>query len=262
VSLVQGGDETFVGAASEQLPFGILLESLDPAPATIWDDRSHILLDVSGGFGLFLGRSKSDVLDGGGLIVVGHELVQYSRAEVLQPDLVRLSGFLRGRFGTRPVGSPAGAIAMAVPRAPATWLSLLPDMTGRELPILVSGRGDAVGGVVVSHAVSGAGRAPLAPVHVSFVREADGTANFSWITRDRGSWNWEQTVPGEAPRYVFQYQSEAGLLVTMDAPGSGMRLDMDAQFAAFGGPLPAGAFRVEALGEGPIDLRQSGWVRI
>jgi hypothetical protein len=262
VSLIQGGDETSAGAVSEQLPFGILVEALDAAPATIWDERSHVLLDVSAGHGLFFGRSKSDVLAGGGLLAVGQELVQYSLAELLQPGLVRLSGLLRGRFGTRPVGSSAGAIAMAVPRTRGAWMSLLPDMTGRELPFLVAGRGDPVGGVVVNHVVSGAGRAPLAPVHLAFLRTEDGAVNFSWIARDRSNWSWEQTALGEAPRYVFQYQSDAGLQVTMDASGPGMRLDLDAQFAVFGGPLPAGAFRVEALGEGPIDLRQSAWVRV
>ncbi len=262
VSLVQAGDEISVGAASQPLPFGILVEALGPAPATIWDERSHVLLDVSAGNGLFLGRSKPDVLDGGGLFALGQELVQYSRAELLEPDLMRLSGLLRGRFGTRPIGSAAGAIAMAVPRTPDGWLRLQPDMTGRELSFLVAGRGDPVGGLVVNHSVQGAGHAPLAPVHLSFRRTGDGTVTFSWIARDRNNWSWEQTALGDAQRYVLHYQSDAGQLVMIDASASGVRLDVDAQFAAFGGPLPPGAFQVEALGPGPLDLRRSGWVRV
>lgn len=263
VEMLQGGDPLLIGTARETLPFGELDLALEAGPATIWDERNSLVVNVVDQESDFSSRSRSDVLDGGGLICVGEELLQYRDADVVGPTRIRLSGLLRGRFGTSASGWPAGTRVMAVPRVGAVSFDVAPDMLGRQLRFLVAGAGDSVGGSPVSHIVSGSGGAPLAPVHVRGGRRPDGGIVCGWVERKRAYWQWD--VPdafAPAHRYVWQFRAGSGRTLGLEAGASGIQLDMAAQIEAFGGALPAGEFRVEAVGDGPEAVRISRWMAI
>jgi hypothetical protein len=263
VLLLQGGDEVPIGVATESLPFGVLAAALGQGPDTIWDRQNELIIDIAGQDRPFLSRSSSDVLDGGGLLIIGDELLQYCDAEVLATGLVRLRGLLRGRFGTSFKGSPAGTMVMSVPRAGGVWFDIDATMAGRELMFLVGGRGDPRGGVPVPHLVGGAGLAPLAPVHLAGERRPDGTIECSWVERDRAHWAWESgpaSMPGR--RYAWHFRGNDGSTARFETSATGVRLESAAQQAAFGTALPAGEFQIEALGDGPESLRLSRWVAI
>jgi hypothetical protein len=266
VRLLVGGDELNFGRASEQLPFGVLAEGLAGSPETIWDERNHVLVDVSAGHGLFLSRTNADVLNGGGLVSVGGEILQYRQSEAVEPGRVRLSGLLRGCFGTLPADATVGAFVISIPRSGGAWLPVGPDMRGRTLDILVDGAGDPPGGSLTAYTVQGARVSPLAPVHLRARRLLDGAVLCSWICRNRSNWGFSEGQPAPTELgvggYAWHFRSGSGLEWIVAASPTGVRVEMASQVERFGGPMPGGAFRVEALGDGPERLRFSRWVGI
>lgn len=216
----------------------------------------------SGGSGLFLTRSAREVLDGAGLLSVGEELIQYREAHLTAPGVVRLTGLLRGRFGT-PVGEvSAGTLVMALPRTGGAPFQTEPDALGREIAFLVSGAGDPPGGALLTHRVSGSGWAPLAPVHVRAQRLTDGTLVCSWVERHRNNWRWESAEPTPAGSYRLHVRTDGGVTRTVGADVTGLRLEPARQIEMFGFLLGTGEVRVEAVGDGPEALRFSAWVTI
>lgn len=260
VRLLRGGDEVSIGTIPEGIPFGRLASDVGAGPTTIWDEQAALVIDVSAGQDLFLTRQARDVLDGGGLVSVGSELIQYREASAVAPRLVRLSGLLRGRFATCASGAPAGALVIAVPRGEGASVQAERDSVGRDMTFLVDGPGDPLGGTLGLHRVLGAGWAPLAPVHVRAMRLPVGSLYFSWIERDRANWRWEMAEPGGVGRYAWHFRDGAGRIGTMGAMSTGIRLEPADQIAAFGGLLTAGEFRVEAVGDGPEALRFTRWM--
>jgi hypothetical protein len=152
---------------------------------------------------------------------------------------------------------------MALPRAKGVSLDVDLDMLGRQLMFLVVGAGDPIGGSTVPYTVVGSGRAPLAPVHLKGCRGSDGAISCSWVERNRASWQWDGPEAFvHEQRHVWHFRAENGPSIRMEADFNGIRLDLAAQQAVFGGPLPAGEFRVEAIGDGPQIFRMSGWIAI
>jgi hypothetical protein len=262
VRLLQGGDEVSIGSAVDGPPFGVLAARLGDAPTVIWDERATLLVDVAAGRGEFMSRGRRDVLDGGGLVSVGQELIQYREATIVGPGLVRLSGLLRGRFGTLPTGAPAGALVMALPPSGGAWMQVAPEAMGRQLTFLIDGAGDPAGGLPLVHRVLGAGMSPMAPVHVRSARLPDGTLQCSWVERSRAHWERNASMSTGSGQYVWHFQEHSGPMRALAASMSGIHLEPADQIAAFGAPLAAGRFRVEARGDGPEMLRFTQWVAI
>jgi hypothetical protein len=264
VRLVRGGDELSVGRLEAQQPFGVLAEDLAFAPDTVWDERNAILVDIGNGADGFLSRTAKDVLEGAGLVRVGEELLQFRRADVVGAGMVRLSGLLRGRFGTGTSGAavPAGALVIAVPPGGGGQVDLTAESVGAEVTLLVSGSGDALGGSELRHLVEGSGFSPFAPVHVKGRRLADGTIVCSWVPRGRGAWSWSAASEPEAGSLIWHFSGDGGEAWSVSAMSTGIRFSLAEQANLFGAALPLGGFRVEARGDGPVRLRSTSLVRI
>lgn len=184
----------------------------------------------------------------------------------IAPGLLRLSGLLRGRFGTPAAAAGANALVMSILPGSGTWLALSPEMRGRTLRIQVDGAGDQPGGASLAYVVQGAARTPLAPAHVRGKRLRDGTIVCSWITRDRVGWGFADGLPDvSAPivgSYKWHFRANGNVAWSQFATSSGVWLDVATQAAALGGPFPPGVFQVEAVGDGPESLRFSRWVAL
>lgn len=262
VRLLQGGDESSIGGVTERHPFGVLVSDVAAAPHTVWDERTMLMVDTSAGHDLFVTRSRRDVLDGGGLLSVGQELIQYREASMAGPGLVRLSGLLRGRFGTLAVGASAGALVMALPRAGGAWAPTEGEAIGRDLTFLIDGAGDPTGGTLLGHRLHGGGRAPFAPVHLKSELLSDGTWQCSWVERSRAHWSWEAPAGVGGGMYRCHFRDGAGRIGAVSAGMSGHRLTPAEQMSTFGVLLAAAQFRVEAVGDGPEALRFTQWATI
>jgi hypothetical protein len=244
------------------IAIGRLVAPLEPGPETVWDERSQLVVAVEAGD--FLSRQRLDVLAGGGLLIVGDELLQYRDAQEASPGVVRLSGLLRRRQATaRPgIAHPAGTDVLSVGTAPVL-APLSSEQIGATLAVLATGRGDPAGGTLVSPTISGAGVAPLAPVHVLGRRLTDGGLSCSWVQRARTGWRWleEPEIAGDSPMW-WMFREDSGGEWRVAIAGDSLLLTAGDQLARFGRVLAAGAFAVEMIGEGPQAVRQSRWVAV
>jgi hypothetical protein len=167
------------------------------------------------------------------------------------------------RMGLRlPVGAPAGTLVMMLPRGGGAQAQAGRDSVGRDMAFLVDGYGDPIGGSLLTYRVRGSGWTPLSPVHLRSERRYDGTLMCGWAERDRNAWRWDAPEIISGQRYLCHFRVGAGATYTMAAVGSDVRLDPADQIAAFGALVAEGQFRVEAMGDGPAELRITPWVAI
>lgn len=262
-SLLVGGDETQIGEVRQSVAWGRLLAPLPPGPETLWDRRNQLLVEVEEGVPSFESRSERDVLAGANLLRVGDELLQFCEAEPLDGNIVRLSGLLRGRFGTgfRMRSLEPGEIVRLIVPDQLLAIDLPRDSVGRPLLVLGLGRGDPVGGTETELVVEGLAVAPLAPVHVRAWRGSDGSLFSTWVSRSVSGWSWATADPLH-PRWLWRFRADDGGTVSRPVDGLGLNLSVADQIAVLGGAFGAGEVVIEAVGDGPADLRASIPVRV
>lgn len=251
-----GGNEVALGAVRETSTQGRLLEALAPGPEAVWDFRNSLLLTVEPGLPFFESRSAEEVLAGANLVLVGDELLQYCDAVGEGDGVVRLSRLLRGRFGTNfsPVIHAPGTDVIQITPGRLLPVNVPTDAVGRELVILASGAGDPVGGTEQTKVFEGLHTSPMAPVHVRAERLADGSIRSRWIARSREMWGWNSPEStGWLWRWKFRHADAPEVVLELAEPQ--LVLGLAEQIALFGTAFGSGVVTVEAVGEGPIDLR-------
>lgn len=183
---VAGAGWAPAGETAAPAMLGRVVAAPPPGAAELWDREGALVVELLHG-GMWLeSRDEAAVLAGDNLAAVGGELIGFARAEPLGGARWRLSGLLRGRFGTEAragiVGDPftlleAEALAsIAVPAGGGDARVLATGRTGRPVEELAT--------------VSGAAVRPLPPCHLRAERLADGAVALSWIRRSREGWAW------------------------------------------------------------------------
>lgn len=264
ISLLANGETVQLGAANPGSPTGKLVDPLPPGVDNLWDETATILVEVDPDGPQFVARSDAEVLAGANLVVIGAELLQFRSVEELAPGRARLRGLLRARFGTsgQAGGVLPGATVLSVGPGSLPALALGPDQLGRELILLASGRGDPRGGTEQAYRVEGRGLAPLAPAHLRCARKPDGMVETSWVARHRELWSWSGGADPAPPPFLWRFASDAGLVWEMVVEELALTLSAAEQTTRFGGILPPGSVAVEAIGDGPVEVRRSQPVRV
>jgi hypothetical protein len=263
VSVLDAGMSVPIGRLPTGRGVGELAAHLPAGPETIWDEHSFVLVRLDGQDGL-VSRDHAGVLGGGGLILVGRELIQARQVDRLGEGIVRLSGLLRQRYATpcESQGWPAGTGVAEVILSECPEFAVTGDAPGREIVLLAEGRGDPAGGTEMLHRIEGAGLAPLAPVHLQAEQDAAGRLMFRWVGRRRGSWTWaeENMVSGQG--YVWRCRLDGGHMHELWVDATELTLSLADQLSILGEELSGGEFQVEAVGDGPKWVRCSAWTRI
>ncbi len=162
-----------------------------------WDKGQRLEVVLNGG--RLVSRTQDEVLAGSNKLVIetplGWEIIQYQKATLIAPLTYRLSGLLRGQFGTDAV--MAGALSQG-----AKIVAL--DETVQMLPVNANTLGDQVsvhvgpvgqprtqyGWQTIELPLRRIGDKPYAPVHVT-VSKQDGFMRVNWIRRSRiGGDDW------------------------------------------------------------------------
>lgn len=257
-SLLASGNETVIGDVRNVQARGTLAAPLGTGPETLWDRDNGLIVDVGDAGPGFPSRTEEDVLAGANLLRVGNELLQYCEAEALGGGQVRLSGLLRGRFGTgfRMRVLAAGEPVRLVMPTELLSIGMPKDSAGRQLVVLASGRGDPVGGTEAEYVVEGLSISPMAPVHVRAGRDADGSLWCSWTQRSQKLWDWGSSEPTDSG-WLLWFHARDGRKISILAQSSRITLSIPEQVDLLGEPFGSGVLIVEAVGDGPLDLRQS-----
>lgn len=154
-----------------------------------WDNRSSV--DVRLVSGTLESRQEIDVLNGANLCIIGEELVQYRSAVLIAENTYRLSGLLRGRFGTEHhiKGHIPGERFV---RIHADHVEKLTAPTADWFKPYVYRYGSASYGVThesyrqTSITIRANSSMPLAPCHLEGQRAKGGDLVITWVRRTRG----------------------------------------------------------------------------
>lgn len=260
-----GNGEMLLGDIAMASPSGRLLTALPPGPANIWDDKADILLELDAADIPFESRSRTAVLAGANLLRVGEELLQFRAATPMGGNLFRLSGLLRGRYGTEqavtswPVGTP---VQQLMPDR-MLFLPMGADAIGRQVTIAAVGRGDPAGGTEAVQELEGQAVAPLAPVHVRARRMANGDITFSWVGRDRALFEWVSSSVVGGQIFVCRVRAVSGpqpVEISRRMSEGGFVYAFSEQVADFGEQLSDFEISIVVEGDGPEQVRATRWI--
>lgn len=151
---------------------------------------------------LFAGGNAAAVSDGSGL----WEVLQFRDAELLGPDLWRLSHLLRGQAGTEgvmPAVWPVGSTLVLLDAAPVQIAvpSSLRGVTRRYRVGPATRPVDHASFVELIHAAGAVGLRPYSPVHLRVVPDGAGGHALNWVRRTRiegDRWDLPDVPLGEA----------------------------------------------------------------
>lgn len=257
------GQEHSLGVVESRSSKGLLLEAASDGTAHYWDEVGSFLVALADPALMPHTRDALAVLRGANMVRIGAEIAQFREVQQLSPDVIRLRGLLRGRFGTERAicCHPVGQDVTFLNPDQLLCLPVGPDFIGRDLSIVAAGWGDPAGGLLADVRVTGACLGPLAPVHVQVARKPDSSLVSSWIPRGREAFSWD----GGEPQWhggIWRYEGGDGVVFEQRVAGLTFELDAAAQRAAIGRLFSGGRVSVEANGAGPVRQRTSNLIQI
>jgi hypothetical protein len=259
VSDAEAGGRVAGGDVRTRTIHGTLNRALAAGPQTLWDEAGRLELLVDAAEDGLEGRTARSVLAGANLLLVGGELLQYREAEEIGAGLYRLSGLLRGRFFTAPVAHPAGARWAVVDDKALLALPIGADWIDRAVRIEAIGVGDPAGGTSEELLVRGGSVAPLAPCHVRAGRTPSGRFRISFVARERPWLDWSAATPSPDRLYRAHIRrtGTAGPVLSLPVQGTALETDESVVGDALGPDVSSLTVQVEAVGDGPADIRRT-----
>jgi hypothetical protein len=236
---------------------GVTLDALAAGPTACWDRGNAFRVRLYGG--ALASLSEAAVLNGGNAAALrnpdgGWEIMQFASAELVDGNTYLLSRLLRGQAGSEQ------AMAVVLPAGAAFVLlgsHLLPIARGRDalarpmaLRVVGANRShDDTSAVALTVTPQATALMPLAPVHVSAIRNSDGI-HIAWIRRSRSDGDgWEGEVPlGEdIEAYALDILSGATVVRSIACSTPQAIYASADELADFGAPQPTLHMRVAQL---------------
>jgi hypothetical protein len=150
------------------------------------DETNTVIVEVLGA-GTLSSITRAQLLNEGNPAVLGDEIIQFQRAELLSPRTYKLSGLLRGRRGTeRYTGTHADGerfVLLDATRIYRPGFEL--SNVGVQLLYRAISFGDLVGGDGLPFTNTAVGLMPLSPVHLAVARWPTGGYKAKWVRRSR-----------------------------------------------------------------------------
>lgn len=183
-----------IGAAGTALP--------DFTGGNVFDEASDVTVVLQTGAAL-VSASELQVLNGANLAAIGTagrwEIVQYKNAALIAPNTYRLSGLLRGRYGTEwATGRHAAGDSFVLVSAPALRRVNSGDIGLSRLYKAPALSGSLSAAVAQSFTDTAVGLKPYAPVALGGgIDPGTGDASLTWTRRGRiwGGWRDSVDVP-------------------------------------------------------------------
>ncbi|WP_299131408.1 glycoside hydrolase/phage tail family protein [uncultured Amaricoccus sp.] len=205
----------------------ILGETLDALPAGVPGRWMRATVRVRIRYGALESRSAASVLNGANVAALRDgsssdwEVFQFTKAELVAPQVYKLSGLLRGQAGTDgqiPVEWPAGTDFVLIDRALAQ-IDLPASARGIERHYRIGPTSKSYDDASFVHRVlafDGVGLRPYRPTHLRAVRSPSGDISVSWTRRTRidgDNWQGVDVPLGEdSERYHVRIFTRAAVL--------------------------------------------------
>lgn len=186
---------------------GAMLDVLPASNGCVFDLTSGVTVVLVGNAEL-QSATELAVLNGANLALVGDELIQFTTAALLAPAKYKLSGLLRGRFGTEDAisthvtGERFALIDTSIDRlAMATGLVNLQ----RSYKVVTLGA-DLASSSPQNFTFTARCLKPLSPVSVSFARDGSGNITMMWIRRTRIGGDWADFIDAPVSEVSESYE--------------------------------------------------------
>lgn len=173
---------------------GVLAEPLAAGPTAIIHHGANLIVDVP--TGALETITHEALLAGGNLAAIqsdnGLEVIQFGKAELVEPGRYLLSALVRGRGGTEAqarITTPKGARFVRLDSA-VVPLELDQDNLAQRLTLRAEPRGGGLGELSrIDKVLAVAPRSlqPLAPVHLRVMKSQTGDLTVSWVRRTRAA---------------------------------------------------------------------------
>jgi hypothetical protein len=232
------------GLAVRRAKLGVATTRLEAAPATLIDHVSSVevaLFDTN----QILLNADDDALDGGANgCMLGDEMIQFGRAEVLGGGRFRLSRLLRGRRGSESsIGShKTGESFVMIDSASLVPLVFDRSLAGQAATAFAHGIADDESDPPSAvHLLSDAANRPLSPCALV----VDGLT-LSWTARSRAHWTWMDETADPPPGSFKVILEASGGTVETTVDGCSVTLSEE-QRASLG----AGQVQVSVVALGP-----------
>jgi hypothetical protein len=237
---------------------GVTTAPLGPGAVGRFDRGGYLELDLF--FGGLYSAEEQAVLNGENRIAVkadsgSWEVLGFTTAEEIAPNRWRIAPLLRGLAGTEDAmaaGAAAGAAVVVLDEA-VVPLNIASDERGLSLNWLAESSSSS-GGRAGPYVFSGGIRAetPLAPVHISGSRQANGSIHLSWIRRSRlDADDWDASeIPLDEPeeRYRLEIMDGDDVLRAVETAGPGFTYDAADEIADFGTERAVIKLRITQMG--------------
>ncbi|MFL6770472.1 MAG: phage tail protein [Sphingomicrobium sp.] len=186
---------------------------LDARCPMIIDEASRVIVRLVNAAQILLNADQDAMMAGANLALLGDELIQFGRAEQLDPGLFRLSHLLRGRRGTEwaAAGHAVEDVFCLMNAATIRSVDLPGSSVGAELRAIAHGVGDAAPLPVATRLVSGEAMRPPSPCHLKAIR-VGSNLSLSWVRRSFRGWTWSDGVGDVPDSYPEHYR------VTLQGP--------------------------------------------
>lgn len=187
---------SFAGTLLRPLVQGTTQTVLAPGPSRRWDWANSVTVTLA--VGTLTSTTVTDILQDTNLALVGNEIIQFIEVEAVSDRTYRLSGLVRGRFGTEETRfSHVPGEKFVLLQADALLPIILPpDSIGARIGVVASGPQDPPSSSSnrANLVYSGVALRPLTPVHVRAMRQADGQLVVTWVPTSSVLSSWSPVV--------------------------------------------------------------------
>lgn len=202
-----------VAVATSNAVTGITENVPGPGPIGRWDEINSIVVRLSSEGFHINDASAHDTLIGRNIALVGSELIGWKRAEEINSNSYKLSGLLRGLYGTeRYVGSHLLAERfIAIDDQSLVNVQIPSQFIGEEVRFKAIGPSDVIADITpVLHKITAKNLMPLSPSHIlTHVNEADDIM-VTWIRRSRIGFSWPDGVDAPLGERSEAYEINIG----------------------------------------------------
>ena len=190
LSLDEGASWMEAGATAAAGVIGTVAVPPGAGQATLIDRAGSLEVVLARG-DMVLADADACALDrGASLALVGHELIQFGRAEPLGGGRWRLSELWRGRRGTVAVAGVVGDRFAVLTADTVTAIDLPVSTLRGTVQVMAAGVGDGDTPLPVAAPVTGTSVLPPAPVALRRAIGTDGGTVVRWTRRSRAGWRW------------------------------------------------------------------------
>ena len=238
---------------------GRLTAGLSSGCSGRFDLANTLMVDLS--FGAFSSVDRIAVLGGANRLALqaadgGWEILSFLEAEEIAARQWRLTGLLRGLFGTEDAMAAGHAAGSAVVTLDAAFvpLGLTADEAGLAFNWIAEQAGLANGRFgPVSFAGGTRAWTPLSPVHLRAARLPEGSVRLSWVRRGRlNADSWQSSeIPLEEPVEAYRLDILNGgtVMRSLDTAAAWHDYGAADEITDFGAPQTAIGFRVRQKGQ-------------